>query len=372
MPFAESHWSAYIPERIWDKLASFNFALPFREHRGIKSPGVGYLPRTAPRDISFMSAATPVSCLHVDSSEPVSSETLFSKPQLFVEENIASASGSESDVNAEDSLQAQRWEAIGRLTGGVVHDFNNLLTGVMLYCDLLLSAFDERDLRRRYAEEIRSAIIPASALVRQLLVFARPQQESSYPVSFNEIAEEMRELLNRLVGENISLEFSLEPHLAPVKISRSQAQQILLNLVLNARDALPKGGRICIQTNNAAFQPIDCRNATVASPGFPCVLISIADNGTGMDPETQRHLFEAFFTTKAGKGNGLGLTTVQSIVKSHRGLIHFKSHPGLGTCAMILLPQALERARAEVSMSPVSAQSISAREFQDLTKDSLS
>jgi signal transduction histidine kinase len=250
----------------------------------------------------------------------------------------------ESELCAEGLLRAQRWEAIGRLTGGVAHDFNNLLTGVMLYCDLLLSALDARDLRRRYAEEIRSAIIPASALVRQLLVFARPQQPDPYPVSVNEIAENMRNLLMRLLGENVNLELSLDPRLGPVTISRSQAQQILLNLVLNARDALPEGGRIRIETSNAVFQPVDGRTPKlenkIGNPGLPCVLVSVTDNGRGMDAGTRRRLFEPFFTTKADKGTGLGLTTVESIVTAHRGLVHFESQPGVGTCAMILLPRA--------------------------------
>ncbi len=240
----------------------------------------------------------------------------------------------------EDLFQARRWAAIGQLTGGVAHDFNNLLTGIMLYCDLLLSSFDARDLRRRYAEEIRSAIIPASALVRQLLVFARPQQVDPCPVSFNEIAESMRDLLMRLLGENISLELSLDPGLGLVKPSRSQAEQILLNLVLNARDAMPEGGRIRIETRNAGFHPIEGLTSEPTNPPLPCVLISVTDNGRGMDAETRQRLFEPFFTTKAEKGSGLGLTTVQSIITSHRGLIHFESQPGLGTCAMILLPRA--------------------------------
>lgn len=281
----------------------------------------------------------------------------------------------ESGVCPEDLFQAQRWEAIGRLTGGVAHDFNNLLTGVVLYCDLLLSAFDARDLRRRYAEEIRSAIIPASALVRQLLVFARPQQVDPYPVSVNEIAENMRDLLIRLLGENINLELSLDPRLCPVKISRSQAQQVLLNLVLNARDALPEGGCIRIETSNAVFQPVDSRpfklGNKLGNPCLPCVLLSVADNGRGMDGETRRRLFEPFFTTKAEKGTGLGLTTVQSIVTSHRGLIHFESQPGIGTCAMILLPRA-ECAEIHPSAAQrVGAQIVPEIPSQDFKKDPL-
>lgn len=279
--------------------------------------------------------------------------------------------GREREECTESLLQAQRWEAIGRLTGGVVHDFNNLLTGVMLYCDLLLSAFDARDLRRRYAEEIRSAIVPASGLVRQLLVFARPQLTGLYPVSFNEIAENMRDLLTRLVGENVSLELRLDPQLGLVKIETSQAQQLLLNLVLNARDALSKGGRICIESSNGSFCPVG-GNSTISNICLPCVLLSVTDNGRGMDGETRRRLFEPFFTTKVEEASGLGLTTVQSIVTSHRGLIHFESEPGVGTRAMILLPRASDRDDViPVHSARASGQNESATPRQDLKKESL-
>ena len=274
---------------------------------------------------------------------------------------------------AENTFQAQRWEAIGRLTGGVVHDFNNLLTGVMLYCDLLLSALDARDLRRRYAEEIRAAIVPASGLVRELLVFARPQPSAPCHVSLNEIAESMRDLLVRLVGENIGLELRLDPHLGAVKMARSHAQQLLLNLVLNARDAMPQGGSICIETSNGGFRPVD--NGTFRISNYaclPCVLLVVTDNGHGMDRETRGRLFEPFFTTKAEKASGLGLTTVQSIVTSHRGLIHFESEPGVGTRAMILLPRAdegVDGVRPEGSKTNL--QISSAIPLQDAKKESL-
>ncbi len=241
----------------------------------------------------------------------------------------------------EGLLQAQRWEAVGRLAGGVVHDFNNLLTGVMLYCDLLLSSLDVRDRRRRYAEEIRSAILQAAGLVRQLLVFARPQASSDRLLSLNEVAVAMRDLLTRLIGENITLDLHLDPELGVVNIDQTQVQQILLNLVLNARDALPHGGRITIETSNCRFQPVAGTIAPGAPPAFPCVLLAVGDNGQGMDAETRQHLFEPFFTTKnAGQGTGLGLTTVRSIVTTNRGLIHFESEPGRGTRVMILLPRA--------------------------------
>jgi len=216
----------------------------------------------------------------------------------------------------------------------------------MLYCDLLLSSFDLRDRRRRYADEIRAAIMQASGLVQQLLVFARPQSAQVRSLCLNEIAASMRNLLVRLIGENIDLELRLDPDLALVKIDHAQAQQILLNLVLNARDAMPDGGRITIETSNCKFQPV--AGAPLGPPVFPCVLLVVGDNGRGMDAKTRQRLFEPFFTTKSlGKGTGLGLTTVRSIVTTNRGLIHLESEAGRGTRAMILLPRDFSAASSE-------------------------
>ena len=248
----------------------------------------------------------------------------------------------------ESLLQAQRWEAVGRLTGGVVHDFNNLLTGVMLYCDLLLSSLDVRDRRRRYADDIRSAIVQATGLVRQLLVFARPHATPARLLCLNEIAGAMHGLLTRLIGENIALDLHLDPELGVVNLDQAQAQQIILNLVLNARDALPAGGRITVETSNCRFQPV-AGTAPSDPPAFPCVLLVVGDNGHGMNAETRQRLFEPFFTTKnAGQGTGLGLTTVRSIVTTNRGLIHFESEPGRGTRVMILLPRASQPADSDL------------------------
>ncbi|MGD0569107.1 MAG: ATP-binding protein [Candidatus Sulfotelmatobacter sp.] len=291
---------------------------------------------------------------------------------LFAEKAVAEQ---ERDVvpSEENLLQTQRWEAVGRLAGGVVHDFNNLLTGVMLYCDLLLSSLDARDRRRRYADEIRSAIVQATALVGQLLVFARPQAAPTRLLCLNEIALAMRELLSRLIGENIELDFHLDPSLGAVKIDQAQAQQILLNLVLNARDALPDGGRITVETSNCRFQPVEGTVQPRTFPTLPCVLLAVGDNGHGMSAETRQRLFEPFFTTKnAGKGTGLGLTTVRSIVTTNHGLIHFESESGRGTRVMILLPRSLQTAQAELrdAPHPVSETS-SSTSFQLTEKESL-
>jgi signal transduction histidine kinase len=270
-------------------------------------------------------------------------------------------------------LQTQRWEAIGRLAGGVVHDFNNLLTGVTLYCDLLLSSLDSHDRRHRYAEEIRSATLQAGGLVRQLLACARPQAAAPHLLSLNEIVGAMHHLLTRMIGENIILELRLDPGLGAVKIARAQAQQVLLNLVLNARDALPDGGLITVETSNCGFQPLTVASPPNTSPAFPCVLLVVGDNGHGMSAETRRRLFEPFFTTKtAAKGSGLGLTTVQSIVTSNHGLIHFESEPSRGTRAMILFPQSGQSAAPDPLDTPnQDSAAISATPFQEARKESL-
>jgi len=276
-------------------------------------------------------------------------------------------------VPAEEGLlQTQRWEAVGRLAGGVVHDFNNLLTGVMLYCDLLLSSLDARDRRRRYAEEIRSAIVQATGLVKQLLVFARPQATPVRALCLNQIAVAMRDLLTRLIGENIALELHLDPELGAVKIDQAQAQQVLLNLVLNARDALPNGGRITVETSNCRFQPLARTTAPSGLTAFPCVLLIVGDDGRGMDAETRQRLFEPFFTTKnADQGTGLGLTTVRSIVTTNGGLIHFESEPGRGTHVMILLPRASQPVPDLLDTANPDLGNLSATPSQEIKKESL-
>src|SRR6267154_958498 len=286
---------------------------------------------------------------------------------LLIAERCSDAVPSEETL-----IQSQRWEAVGRLTGGVVHDFNNLLTGVMLCCDLLLSSMDLKDRRRRYADEIRSAIVQATSLVRQLLVFSRPQSAPVDPLSLNEITVAMRDLLCRLIGENIALDLRLDSDLSLVKIDKAQAQQIVLNLVLNARDALPNGGRITVETSNCNFQALAGSESQIGPP-FPCVLLVVGDNGRGMSSETRQRLFEPFFTTKDdGRGTGLGLTTVRSIVTTNRGLIHFESEPSRGTRAMILLPRASQTADPDATSSGASAQEqLVHQQFQGFKKESI-
>jgi two-component system, cell cycle sensor histidine kinase and response regulator CckA len=243
--------------------------------------------------------------------------------------------------NCDDSQvrQAHGLEAVGRLAGGVAHDFNNLLTGVLLYCDLLMAGLSPGDRTHKYVEEIRNAGMQATGLVRQLLSVARPTDAGIRQLSLNEVIEGMRGLLLRLIGENIKLDFHLDPNLGLIKMDHTQAQQILLNLVLNARDAMPAGGQIKIETGNCRIQVV---GGSVLEDGgqtsLPCVLFAIEDNGSGMDAATRARAFEPFFTTKGGQGTGIGLATVHDIVTSNGGLIHIDSLSKRGTRVSVLLP----------------------------------
>ena len=235
--------------------------------------------------------------------------------------------------------EAGRLEALGRLASGVAHDFNNLLTGVALYSDLLLAGLESGSGLRKYAEEIRDASIHASGLVRQLLAVARSHDEAPHLVSLNGIAEGMRELLLRLIGENIELVYQLDPNLGAVRMDSTQAQQILMNLVLNARDAMPEGGRITLETRNCGLQIVTSAVEKTEPVELPCALFVVSDNGQGMDSQTQQHVFEAFFSTKPpGEGTGLGLSTVYEIVTNNGGLIHLESEWKKGTRVTVLLP----------------------------------
>jgi two-component system, cell cycle sensor histidine kinase and response regulator CckA len=257
----------------------------------------------------------------------------------------------ETEGADERLLHAQRLEAVGRLTGGVVHDFNNLLTGILLYCDLLMTDLKPGDRSRKYAEEIRGAGLQASGLVKQLLAIVRPVQGATSLISLNEVSEGMQNLLFRLIGENIELEFHLDSNLGLVKMDHTQAQQTLLNLILNARDAMPAGGRITVSTSNCKVQVLREKCSETVQPSLPCALLVVEDNGSGMDAATREHLFEAFFTTKSERGTGLGLATVHEIVTRNGGLICVDSAPGRGTRMNILLPLVADAANSTAAPS---------------------
>lgn len=230
---------------------------------------------------------------------------------------------------AEQLREAEKMEVIGRLAGGVAHDFNNLLTGILLYCDLLSAAMQPGDPSRQHVEEVRMAGEQGAALTQQLLAIARKQVPQPRAILLNEIVSSTQNLLRRLVGEQIELVSVLGPDLGNVLADPAQLRQVLLNLVLNARDAMPHGGRITMRTQATTF-PRDAR---------PAVSLSVEDTGCGMDEATRARLFEPFFTTKQpGHGTGLGLSMVQRIVHESGGTIEVESELGRGTRVEVFFP----------------------------------
>jgi two-component system, cell cycle sensor histidine kinase and response regulator CckA len=242
--------------------------------------------------------------------------------------------------------QAQKMEAVGRLAGGIAHDFNNLLMVIQGYADLLAERLPAGDPARRSAEQIQMASQRAASLTQQLLAFSRKQILAPKVLSVHTVVSDMEKILRRLIGEDIHLETSSEKDLGLVKADRSQIEQVILNLAVNARDAMPGGGRLTIETANVELDASFARDPQVLAPGN-YVMLSVTDSGTGMDTDTQAHIFEPFFTTKEkGKGTGLGLATVYGIVKQSGGYVWVYSEPGLGATFKIYLPRIAEGAGA--------------------------
>ncbi len=240
----------------------------------------------------------------------------------------------------EDQLrQAQKMEAVGRLAGGVAHDFNNLLMVIGGHGELLLDEAAADSSVRRHTEAILRAAERAGTLTRQLLAFSRKQVLQPKVLDLNAVVMEVAKLLKRLIGEHIELTFSLAPNLGQVKADPGQIEQVLMNLTLNARDAMPDGGRLTIETRDVEITEEYRREHPAAVPG-PYVLLSVSDTGMGMDTQTRAQIFEPFFTTKGlGKGTGLGLATVYGIVKQSGGYIWVYSEPGHGSSFKVYIPR---------------------------------
>jgi PAS domain S-box-containing protein len=302
---------------------------------------------------------------------------------------IAMLADATEHKRVEDHLrEAAKMEVVGRLAGGIAHDFNNLLTGILLYCDLLSAGLEDRGLAAmelanraparsdlcRHVDEVRMAGEQGAALTHQLLAIARKQAAEPRPIRINEIVASLQNLLRRLLGEHIELLLTLDSAAGLVLADPAQMSQVVLNLVLNARDAMPQGGRICLITRSTVYPRAEFQaQFTAAVPcasrsNFPqdaagdvtdnsasegsrhAVSLTVKDNGCGMNAETRTRLFEPFFTTKnPGKGTGLGMATVQRIVAEAGGKIAVESEEGRGTCIEVLFP-AVEVLTVEPSM----------------------
>jgi PAS domain S-box-containing protein len=274
--------------------------------------------------------------------------------KLYTEEmNIAPVRGAhgevthfvatKQDVTERKTLEAQlqqaaKIEAVGRLAGGVAHDFNNLLTIINGYTELLLDKYAADGLASTYLTEVKNAGERAASLTRQLLAFSRRQVLAPQVIDLNAVVSNLEKMLKRLIGEDIKLHTLLDPSLERLKADPGQIEQVIMNLAVNARDAMPSGGNLTIETRNVVLDETYARSHATVKPG-PYVMLAVGDTGVGMTPETKAHIFEPFFTTKEkGKGTGLGLATVYGIVKQSGGSVWVYSELGQGTVFKVYLP----------------------------------
>jgi PAS domain S-box-containing protein len=241
-------------------------------------------------------------------------------------------------TSEEQLRQAQKMEAVGRLAGGVAHDFNNLLTSILGFVDMALAEIDPDSDVAEYLEEVRKSGLRASTLTQQLLAYSRKQILAPRVVDLNECVTELDKMLTRLIGEDVEFRTRLDPDLGKIKADPGQVQQVIMNLALNARDAMPLGGMLTVETENVYLDRGYAANHPEATAG-PHVRLTVTDTGTGMPPEIIAHIFEPFFTTKdVGKGTGLGLSSVYGIVKQSGGSIAVDSQLGKGTVFRICFP----------------------------------
>jgi two-component system, cell cycle sensor histidine kinase and response regulator CckA len=240
----------------------------------------------------------------------------------------------------EQLLHAQKMEVIGRLAGGVAHDFNNLLTIIVSYSDFIRAASDRDDERRRDAEEIQRAANRASLLTQQLLAFSRRRVAQSQELDLNAVTRDLSRMLDRLIGEDVALELRLAPDAGRVYLDEGRLQQVLMNLVINARDGMPDGGRLTIETGRVVLQRAEPAEPSPLAPGT-WVRLAVSDTGVGMSADVLSRVFEPFFTTKdEGKGTGLGLAMVYEIATQAHGRLRVASAPDEGTTFEVFFPPA--------------------------------
>src|SRR6266849_3147321 len=291
-------------------------------------------------DRDVMSSGQPKVIAEEPVTNPATGETRWFQtikvPLRAPEEGSATMLGVATEITErkrleEQLLQSQKMEAVGQLAGGVAHDFNNILTAIVGYADLLAAELDGNVRQLEDLEEIRKAARRAAALTRQLLAFSRKQVLEPRIIDVNGVVSNLDKMLRSLISENIELKTELADNLAAARADPNQIEQVIMNLAINARDAMPEGGTVTIETGNATLDDAYAAQHVSVIPG-EYVMLAVSDTGCGMDEKTQSRIFEPFFTTKpAGRGTGLGLSTVYGIVKQTGGNILLYSEPGKGT-----------------------------------------
>jgi two-component system, cell cycle sensor histidine kinase and response regulator CckA len=257
-------------------------------------------------------------------------------------------------------LLSQRLEAVGKLSGGIAHDFNNILGVIIGYSEALQQMMSADDPMREAVDEIEKAGQRAAALTQQLLAFSRKQVLEPKILNLNSIVADVEKMLRRLIGEDVDLEIISSPNLERIKADRGQIEQVILNLAVNARDAMPRGGKLKIETMNADLDESDARRNRYVVPG-QYAMLQVSDTGTGMSAEVQSHIFEPFYTTKEqGKGTGLGLATVYGVVKQSGGYIWLESEIGKGSKFQVYLPRAEGAEPEAVRSEPLFTSRVSA------------
>jgi PAS domain S-box-containing protein len=282
---------------------------------------------------------------------------------LFEDGKLTGLAGLLTDITSqkqleEQLLQAQKMEAVGLLAGGIAHDFNNLIQVITGYSEFLLLKLGDKNSLSIYADEIRKAGEQAASLTGQLLAFSRKQVLRQQVVFINDLVNSMSVMLRRIIGEDIEFSAILSPDLLPVKADISQVEQVIMNIVVNAHDAIPEGGKLIIKTENVIINEAQSQHIPDSHPGN-YVCLSISDTGIGMSEEVRQHIFEPFFSTKESKGTGLGLSVVYGIVKQHEGWINVHSEPGQGSVFTIYIPSI--SAKPEI----VAQKQISPEEYDD-------
>ncbi len=280
----------------------------------------------------------------------ISGRSVSSGPEGGVVFELFAEDVTERRVLEQQLRQSQKMEAVGRLAGGIAHDFNNLLMVISGYSEFLLERLGAEPHLRGPAQEIASAAERASSLTRQLLAFSRKQMLAPRIVNLNDVATENIKMLTRMIGEDIDLVMVPGPSLWPVRADAGQIEQVIMNLAVNARDAMPSGGKLTIETSNVTLDE-DYARVHAPLPAGDYVMVALSDTGDGMDNETQSHIFEPFFTTKGTKGTGLGLSTVYGIIKQSGGYIWVHSEVGKGTTFKIYLPRVASTGQAAAQVA---------------------